>query len=115
MTNKKNYWTECIATAAEECDLLLTTEQLNYLASAAESGQEHFGMAFYSPPASDRISDIEREWKAKLKEQQNEHERYVRNAETAIKTALKVHQDDSVSIGGFGEVSRHGGRTERIQ
>lgn len=115
MTATQDYWAECIAIAAEECGLTLTTEQLEYLAGAAESGHEHYGMAFYSPPWSDRMADIEREWKAKLKAQQDEHERYVRNAEQAVKQALRVHRDDPVTIGEHGEVLRHGGRTERIQ
>jgi hypothetical protein len=115
MTAQRDYWSECIAIAAEECDLTLTAEQLECLAGAAEGGHEHYGMAFYSPPASDRISDIEREWKAKLKAQQDEHERYVRNAETAMKQALRVHRDDPVTIGEHGEVLLHGGRTVRIQ
>ena len=115
MTAQLDYWKECIAIAAEECELALTPEQLNYLAEAAESGHEHYGMAFYSPPPSDRLNDIEREWKAKLKAVQDDHERYVRNSETAIKQALRVHRDDQVTIGEYGEVLRHGGRTERIQ
>lgn len=115
MSAKQDYWQECISIAADECDLKLTPEQLDCLASAAESGHEHYGMSFYSPPASDRISDIEDEWKAKMKAQQGEHERYVRNAETAVKQALRAHRDDQVSIGEYGEVLRHGGRTERIQ
>jgi hypothetical protein len=115
VTAQLDYWKECIAIAAEECELALTPEQLNYLAEAAESGHEHYGMAFYSPPPSDRLNDIEREWKAKLKAVQDDHERYVRNSETAIKQALRVHRDDQVTIGEYGEVLRHGGRTERIQ
>jgi hypothetical protein len=115
MSAQMDYWTECIAIAAEECALTLTDEQLNYLASAAESGHEHYGMAFYSPPDSDRIADIEREWKNKLKAQQEEFERYVTNAELAVKMALRVHQDDPVTIGEHGEVLRHGGRTVQIQ
>ena len=115
MSAKQDYWQECISIAAEECDLKLTPEQLDCLASAAESGHDHYGMAFYSPPSSERINDIEREWKAKLKAQQDEHERYVHNANTAVKQALRIHRDDPVTIGAYGEVLRHGGRTERIQ
>lgn len=111
----KDYWKECIAIAAEECDLTLTEEQLEYLASSAEIGHDHYGMAFYSPPDSDRIHDIEREWKAKLKAQQEEHERYVNNAEIAIKQALRVHRDDPVTIGSHGEVLLYGGRIVQIQ
>lgn len=115
MSAQNDYWKECISIASEECDLKMTPEQLTYLADAVEGGHEHYGMAFYSPPPSDRLSDIEREWKAKLKAQQDEHERYVHNAETAVKQALRVHRDDQVTIGSYGEVLRHGGRTARIQ
>jgi hypothetical protein len=110
-----DYWKECIDIAADECSLQMTSEQLECLAKSVQAGHENYGMAFYSPPASDRIADIEREWKAKLKAQQEQHEKYVRNAETAVKQALNVNTDDSVSIGSYGEVLRHGGRTERIQ
>ena len=41
-----NYWEECISTAADECGLKLTKEQLKYLADAAEGGHENYGMAF---------------------------------------------------------------------
>ena len=64
---------------------------------------------------SDRINDIQREFKAKLKAQQDAHERYVRNAEEAVKQALKVHHADHVSIGAHGEVLLHGGGIDRIQ
>lgn len=112
---QKDYWSECIANAAEECDLTLTEEQLACLADAAESGHEHYGMAFYSPPASDRINDIEREWKAKYKALEKDMERYRDNAETAIKKALRQYDDANVSIGEHGDVLRHNGRTVQIQ
>jgi 23S rRNA A1618 N6-methylase RlmF len=114
-TSQSDYWKECISLAAEECDLTLTPEQLACLADGAESGHEHYSMSFYEPPWTDRLGDIEREHKARLKEIQAELERYQRNAEEAIKRALRVHRDDQVSIGEHGEVLRHGGRTERIQ
>lgn len=115
MTSTLDYWEECMSIAAEECDLKLSKEQLLYLAEAAESGHEHYGMAFYSPPPSERLDDIEREWKAKIKAIQADHERYVRNSEQAIKQALRVHRDDQVTIGEYGEVLLHSGRTTRIQ
>ncbi|MBB6580055.1 hypothetical protein HNP33_004181 [Comamonas odontotermitis] len=110
-----DYWKECISIAADECELALTHEQLTYLADSVSGGHENYGMAFYSPPASERMDEIERGWKAKLKALQDEHDRYVNNAETAIKQALHVHRDDHVTIGAYGEVLRHAGRTEQIQ
>lgn len=115
MSAKLDYWSECIAIAAEECGLALTPEQLACLAEGAAGGHEHYGMAFYSPPASDRISVIEDEWRAKLKAKERELETYRTNAETAIKRALRQYDDTTVSIGEHGEVFRHGGRTEQIQ
>jgi molecular chaperone GrpE (heat shock protein) len=115
MSAQRDYWQECMAIAAEECDLTLTPEQLDCLASSAESGHEHYGMAFYSPPWSDRMGDIEAEWKAKLNRLQAEFDAYRNNAETAVKQALRQYDDEHVTIGERGEVLRHGGRTVRIQ
>lgn len=110
-----DYWKECISIAADECELSLTDDQLAYLADAASSGHEHYGMAFYSPPASDRLNEIEREWKRKLADLQAEFDAYRGNAETAVKRALRQHYDANVSIGEHGEVTRHDGRITQIQ
>lgn len=113
--NAFDYWKECISIAAEDCKLAITPEQLGCLASSVESGHENYGQAFYSPPASDRISEVERESAAKLKALQREFDSYRTNAETAVKQALRQRPDESVSIGKHGDVFRHGGRTEQIQ
>ena len=110
-----DYWKESLSDAAEQCGLTLTREQLTCLAKAAEGAHENYGMAFYSPPSTDRTSDIEREWRAKLAAKDRELERYRHNAETAVKQALRQSSDANVSIGEYGEVFRHGGRTEQIQ
>ena len=70
-----SYWKECIATAAEECGATLTQEQIESIAGAAESCHENYGMVFYSPPARDRISAIERECNAKIKTAQDDADR----------------------------------------
>ncbi len=113
--NPLEFWEETIAQAAESCGVVLTPEQLTEIAEAAEGAHDNYGMAFYSPPDSDRISDIEREWKEKLAAKDRELERYRANAETAVKQALRQHSDANVSIGEYGEVFRHGGRTTQIQ
>lgn len=110
-----DYWKECISIAAEECGLSLTAEQLDALADGASNGHEHYGMAFYSPPPSERLNEIESEWKRKLATVQAEFDAYRDDAETAVKRALRQHSDANVSIGKHGEVLRHGGRTEQIQ
>ena len=57
MSAQRDYWQECMAIAAEECELTLTPEQLDCLASSAESGHDHYGMVFYSPPPGERLSE----------------------------------------------------------
>lgn len=93
----------------------MTPEQLACLAEAAEGAHDNYGMSFYTPPSTDRIAEIEREFKQKLNAKELEFRQYQHNAETAIKQALRQHPDESVSIREYGEVERHGGRTERIQ
>ena len=113
--SKIDYWKDCIAESAEECDLKLTPEQLDCLANGAESGHEHYGMACYSPPPSERLNEIEGEWKAKLKRLQAEFDAYRGHAEDAVKQALRVRSDSHVSIEQYGEVLLYAGRTQRIQ
>ena len=55
---EQDYWEECIAAGADECDLTLTKEQLSALAESVTGGFENYGMAFYSPPPSDRASAV---------------------------------------------------------
>ena len=109
------YWKECISIAADECDLKLTDDQIAALAESVQGGHENYGMAFYTPPASDYYDRIEREWKAKYEALQREFDAYRGNAETAVKKALRQYGDANVSIGEYGEVFRHDGRTEQIQ
>ena len=113
--NRENYWRECVASAAEDCGAVLTTEQVSEIAGAVEGAHENYGMAFYSPPASDRLHSIERESNAKLARLQAEFDVYRNNAETAVKKALRQPSDAQVSIGENGEVTRWSGRAERIQ
>lgn len=111
----KDYWAECLSNAADECGVKFTPEQLSYLAEACDGAHDNYGMAFYSPPSTDRIREIEREWKARLAAKERELEGYRMRAETAIKEALRQSRDAVVSIGEHGEVFRHGGRTVQIQ
>ena len=115
MSVQQDYWKECMAIAADECDLTLTPEQLDCLASSAEYGHEHYGMAFHSPPPSERMANIEGEWKAKFNALQAEFDAYRENAETAVKQALRVRSDEQVGIGSHGEVLLFNGRITRIQ
>ncbi len=112
---KTDYWAECLGCAADEIGMTITPEQLKGLAEAVAMGHENYGMAFYSPPPSDRIASVEREWKEKYARLQKDLEQYQDNAETAIKQALRQHPDARVTIGEYGEVRKHDGRSDRIQ
>lgn len=112
---RKDYYAECVESAADEVGLKLTPEQTKYIGEAVEGAVENVGMAFYSPPASDRYAQIEREWEAKYKALEKEFDQYRDNAETAVKVALRQHREAHVSIGEHGEVRRYDGRSDRIQ
>jgi len=109
------YWEECLDSSFNENGVIVTPEQLTAIAIDVQGGHENYGMAFYSPPASDRIADVEREWKKKHDDLQREFDKYRNNAETAVKKSLKQYEDAKVSIGEDGEVLLHDGRTTRIQ
>lgn len=115
MSATSDYWRECVAVALEEVGVPATGEQIRQIAKAVEGGHDNYGMAFYSPPASDRIASIESEAKARLDSLRREYDEYRRNAEIAVRRALRQHSDTRLTIGEGGEVLRHGGRTERLQ
>jgi len=115
-----DYWQEAFMLALESMDRFdivesMTPEQLKEMGEALSGSYENYGDAFYSPPASDRINDIERHHKARFAALQREFDDYRANAETAVKQALRQPSDADVSIGKYGEVTRYGGRSERIQ
>jgi len=113
--SKTDYYAEGLSESFDENGITATPEQIKAVASDVALYVENQGMAFYSPPASDRYNEIEREWKGKFKALEAEFNAYRGNAETAVKKALRQHSDANVSIGAYGEVLRHGGRTEQIQ
>ena len=109
------YWQECIEDAALDAGFTLTRSQIMTLGEAAQYAHDNIGMAFYSPPSTDMLAACDREWKEKIDRLQREHDAYVKNAETAVKVALRQHSDAHVSIGENGEVTRYNGRSEVIQ
>jgi hypothetical protein len=113
--SRQGYWEECVSTAAGDCGLELTPEQLDCLAGAAEGCHENYGVAYPSPSFSDRMSDIRGECEAKLRALRDEHEAFQRSAEKAVRRALKVRWNAPVSIEPDGGVLLHDGRTERLQ
>lgn len=113
--SKNDYYAEGLAESFDEHGITATPEQIAAVAADVAGYAENVGMAFYTPPPSDRYNAIEREWKAKYEALQREFDAYRGNAETAVKKALRQYDDANVSIGQYGEVYRHGGRTEQIQ
>jgi hypothetical protein len=112
--SKADYYAEGLSESFDEHGIVATVDQIRAVAADVELYVENQGMAFYSPPASDRINDIEREWKAKYEALRKEFAAYQGNAETAVKKALRQNSDANVSIGQYGEVHRHDGRTTQI-
>ena len=110
-----DYWEECLANSFEENGIIATQEQLKSITIDIQTNHENYGMAFYSPPSSDRVADIEREWKKRYDDLKREFNKYKENAETAVKKALRQCEDSSISIGEDGEVIRYDGRTKQIQ
>jgi F420-0:gamma-glutamyl ligase len=110
-----DFWKECIAEGACECGLAITENQICCLAETVKSAHENYGMAFYSPPPSDRIKAIEREQEQKYNKLKLEFEEYRSNAELAVKKALHQYSDAVVSIGNGGEVRLINGRSDVIQ
>ena len=98
------YWEETLSDAAQECGLTLTPEQLTALAEAAQSAHECYGMAFYTPPSSDRIAVIERECKQKVESARAEANRMRDNF---VKNVCKRRgvRPDQVEIGDNGDVT----------
>lgn len=113
--SKLEYYAEGLGESFEQHGVTATQEQITNIAADVLVCVEHEGMAFYTPPASERLEQIEGEWRKKYEALQREFDTYRGNAETAVKQALRQYSDASVSIGEHGEVLRHGGRTERIQ
>lgn len=82
-----DYWKECIRCALDECGITLADEHVTSVAEAVRNGHENYGMAFYQPPASDRMNEIERNYKNKIDAIQREMDQYRHGAESAIKRA----------------------------
>jgi hypothetical protein len=102
-----DYWTESVSIAMQEAGISFTPEQARQVGAGIQGSHDNYGMAFYSPPASDRISAVENEWKQRVDRIQKELDTYRANAEKAVKRIAKLPSFASVSINQYGEVIRH--------
>ncbi len=59
---QRDYWTECIETAFEDCDIDATLEQIEAVAGDVEASHDNYGLALYQPSGDHRDTEI-----AKLK------------------------------------------------
>ncbi len=109
------YWEEAIFCSLDEVGIPATPEQITQIAKNIETSHENYGMAFYSPPSSDRISDINKEWEKKYKDLEKDFDKYKINAIKAVGQALGQRNDARIGIGEYGEVFRYDGRTTQIQ
>lgn len=79
-----DYWEQCIMEAAEDCGANLTQQQVETIASWVKGCHENYGLAHYTPSASDHyqqeIDRIKREHRAEemriAKERRLDRERY---------------------------------------
>lgn len=119
-TSERDYWDEALSNSFENNEAYhlfeqLTKDQRSAIAADMEHAREHYGMAFYQPPNSEYYDRITDEWKTKYNDLKKEYDKYIGNAERAVKQALRQHSDSNVSIGEYGEVFRHDGRYTQIQ
>jgi len=116
---KADYYEEAFMIAMEEAGCFhlvdqMTQQQRKDVGAGIAGSVKHEGQAFYTPPASDRYSQIEREWKAKYDSLKAEYDRYQETAGKTLGRVLRQHRDDHVFMTDDGEVFRSGGRTEQI-
>lgn len=70
-----NYWKECISIAADDIGLVLTDEQLDYLADSVEGGYENYGMALgHDAIPNTREAEVEK-LKAEIRKLEENHDR----------------------------------------
>lgn len=108
MNAQLDYWMEALNDAASEVDLNITPEQLLVMAKNIEGWYENYGMAFYSPPAGDMVSESMRGHKESFIELQKEFDTYRNNAENVIRDALGVSTNTPIRICENGDVFRYG-------
>lgn len=118
--SREDYWQESFEIALDSLNLFhlveqMTPEQRAQVGESLASSAEHQSMAFYTPPASDRLNAIEREWQQKYERLEVEFNAFRSNAEEAVRKALRQPKDANIGIGPYGEVTRYDGRSTVIQ
>jgi len=113
------YYREAVELAFDGCGLwdaikdIPAATMLEIGAAIAES-VENQSLAIYSPPASDRLASLEREWRQRVEDERDRTEAARKGAETAVRNILRIHRDVPLSVTDGGEVYRSDGRMERV-
>ena len=82
----------------------LTPEQRLEIGESLSVSADHASDAFCTPPSSDRIANIERDWQTKYNELADEFAKFRSNAETAVKRSLNLKAWHDVVIKDHGLV-----------
>lgn len=92
----------------------MTLDQRKEVGSSLAVSAENEGLAIYRPSASDRIADMECEWRQRLDEERDRTEAARVGAEKAVRNILRIGKDIPISVTNAGEVYRSDGRVTRI-
>lgn len=119
MSARDDYWQEAFESTMDAMGLYhivqgMTDAQRKEMGASLATSHENYGLAFYTPSTSDRISAIEREWKKKLDDAERQKNEYIDRTEKVLRRVLRQHHDTHLSIDKEGNVVRWGGRTEII-
>lgn len=95
MNSYEKYWEETLSEAFEgagayELYSQLTPEQRESIAKSLRISEECKSLAFYTPPASDRYNEIEREYKAKIKALEEQSRKQYEQLTNALGSVLKL-------------------------
>lgn len=119
MSGQARYYREAFEIAMDEAGCWSLIEQMSEVQRKAvgeslAGSAENESLACYSPPASDRVASIEREWRQRVDEERDRTEVARKGAETAVRRALGIAKDIPISVTDGGEVYRADGRMTRI-
>lgn len=90
MSEKKNYWAECISEAAEVCSLTLTSEQLDCLVESVVIYMENYGLSFYSPEPYMQTAAVEFDWKGRFEKLQEDFDTYRNKTRRLLRKAYRI-------------------------
>ena len=105
MRTDHDYWREVVMNAADGCDLELTREQRESMADAMSAAHDRYGLAFYTPPSSDRMAEIEAEHKREVTRLRAEMDAYRATVQEGLKVRYEINgQGTQVDIDVHGRV-----------